>query len=142
MTYNQVVTAIETLLSSHKMIHEVRFASPTQWLNFDNVPTFPVASYVINSGSINSGRELVYNIQFWFLDKSGVDSEFETEVTSNQHAIAYDIIASLRQDTRFVITDQISWNAISEKFEDYLSGVELTINLSTIGAFGACDFPS
>jgi hypothetical protein len=142
MTYNQAVTEIETLLSSHKMIHEVRFASPTQWINFDSVPAFPVASYVINSGSINSGRELVYNIQFWFLDKSGVDGEFETEVTSNQHAIAYDIIASLRQDTRFVIDDQITWNAISEKFEDYLSGVELTINLSTIGAFGACDFPN
>lgn len=124
------------------MINEVRFASPTQWLNFDSVPEFPVASYVINSGSINTGRELVYNIQFWFLDKSGVDSEFETEVTSDQHAIAYDIIASLRQDNRFVISEQISWNAISEKFEDYLSGVELTINLSSVGKFGACDFPN
>jgi hypothetical protein len=143
MTYNQVVNKIRTLLESHPFLKDVRFATPAEWLNWDSVPNFPVASFSIDSGNFNLGREQIYSLKLWLLDKSGVDSEFETDVVSDMHGIANDIISNLRNGSSvFTIDDQISWNAVSEKFEDYLSGIEITINLSAIGEFGLCDFPT
>ena len=143
MTYNQVVTELNDLLSSHAMIKTVRFASPLEWLNWDNQPVFPLACYSINSGNLNSGREQVYSINLWFLDKSGKEGEFETEVTSDQHSICADIISKMRsQSNRYLIDDSISWNAISEKFEDFLSGVQCTVNLSVVSQFDACNMPT
>jgi hypothetical protein len=76
------------------------------------------------------------------LDKSGVEGEFETDVISDQHQIANDIIAQLRKDFTISIDTNITWNAISEKFEDYLSGVEFTITISTTDQYQLCSLPS
>jgi hypothetical protein len=142
MTYNQIVTEVETILTSHAMIKDVRFATPVEWLAWESEPVLPVALYYIDQGNFNIGRELTFSVQFWFLDKSGVEGEFETEVTSDQHQIAGDIINLMRQKISYSIDDQIVWNALSEKFEDYLSGVTLTFTISTTGEFGACDVPT
>jgi hypothetical protein len=142
MTYNQIVKEIQTLLETHKMINTVRFATPAEWLNWDNQPVFPLASFAINRGGLNAGREQTYLIEMWFLDKSGVESEFETDVVSDMHLVAADIISTLRkQSNPYTIDISISWDAVSEKFEDYLSGVYLTFNLSVVSAYDACSMP-
>jgi len=142
MTYKQLTTEITNLLQSHAMINTVRFATPVEWLNWDDQPVYPLASFAINSGGYNIGREQVFNIQMWFLDKSGVESEFETEVTSDMHSIAADIVSKLRNGYNpYTIDSQISWTAITEKFEDYLSGVRLTFNISLVSDFDACSIP-
>lgn len=142
MTYNQIVKTIETILQNHNQINEVRFASPTNWLNWDSVPVYPVASYTINDGQYNAGRELVYRINFWFLDKSGVDSEFETEVTSDMLQVAVDVLNELRlQYNSYGISTNVQWTALSEKFEDYLSGITYSVDLSIVNPFSACDSP-
>lgn len=124
------------------MIKEVRFASPTQWLNWDSVPNFPVASFVINRGQINIGRELVYTIEMWMLDKSGVDGEYETDVTSDMHSIACDIVQNLRQGFQpYRLSTSVSWDAVSEKFEDYLSGVKFSFDFSVVREYDSCDTP-
>ena len=51
------------------MIHTVKFATPIEWLNWDNQPVFPLASFAINRGGLNAGREQTYQIEMWFLDK-------------------------------------------------------------------------
>jgi hypothetical protein len=142
MTYNQVVNEIQTLLESHKMINTVKFAAPVEWLNWDNQPVFPLSYFAINRGGLNAGREQTYQIEMWFLDKSGVESEFETYVVSDMHSVAADIISTLRKGSNpYVIDPQISWDAVSEKFEDYLSGIFLTFNLSVVSAYDACSMP-
>jgi hypothetical protein len=141
MTYNQIITKITDLLTSNVIIKTTRFATPTEWIGYANMPQFPVALFNINNGQINAGRDLVYSIQFWFLDKSGVEGEFEQEVISDQHQLANDIVMALRQDRTITIDSNIRWDAISEKFEDYLSGVTLTFNIFTTGQFNNCDFP-
>lgn len=141
MTYNEIVNYLTSLLTSHAMINSVRFATPTEWLAWDEQPVLPVALFGINSGNINLGREITYQITIWYLDKSGVEGEFETDVISDQHQIAGDIIATIRQNRLLVIDDNITWNAVSEKFEDYLSGITMTFSISTKGEFNACDFP-
>jgi len=142
MTYNQIVSEVTTMLTSHSMIKDVRFATPVEWLAWESEPILPVALFYIDQGNMNIGRELTFNVQFWFLDKSGVEGEFETEVTSDQHQIAGDIINLMRQKIAYSIDDQIVWTALSEKFEDYLSGVTMTFTISTNGEWSACDVPT
>jgi hypothetical protein len=143
MTYNQVVTELQTILRNHAMIHEVKFVSPVEWLARDNQPTFPVACYTINNGGLNIGREQSYAVNLWLLDKSGVEAEFETEVTSDMHSILADIISKLRsQSQNYLIDDNVTWTALSDKYEDYLAGVTTTFNLSAVSAFDACNMPT
>lgn len=143
MTYKQLVTEITNLLESHAMIHTTKFASPIEWLNWDDQPVFPLASFAINSGSFNAGKQHSFDIQFWFIDKSGVEGEFETEVVNDMHQIAGDIISKLRNGANsYIIDDNIRYDVISEKFEDYLSGVQLTITLTSTSSFDGCDMPT
>jgi hypothetical protein len=143
MTYKQLATEITSLLESHAMIHTTKFATPIEWLNWDDQPVFPLASFSINSGSFNLGKQRQYDIQFWFIDKSGVEGEFETEVVNDMHQVAGDIISKLRNGANdFVIDDNIRFDVISEKFEDYLSGVQLTLSLTSTSAFDGCDMPT
>lgn len=141
MTYNQIKASLQSLLESHQMVKQAKFAAPKEWLFRDSQPEFPIACFAINTGSLNLGREQVYNVTFWFLDKSGMEAEFETEVISDQLQIAADIVSELRSNPVYVIPEAITYEAIADKFEDYLAGVTLTINISTISSYDACDAP-
>ena len=142
MTYNQVIKTIKTILDTHAMIKSVKSATPREWLFADSQPVFPVACYAVNSGSLNVGREQKYNLTLWFLDKSGMEREFEDDVTSDQLQICADIISKLRNGANnWVIDDNITYNLISDKFEDYLAGVEVSFDMTTFSDFDACDIP-
>jgi hypothetical protein len=142
MTYNQLITTIQSLLQSHAMIKTAKNVTPKEWLLRDDQPVYPIATFSVNSGSINKGREQIYNVQFFFLDKSGKEAEFETDVISDQMQTASDIISLMRGGRNtYTIDDNISFNAISDKYEDYLAGIELTINISTQNEFTGCNVP-
>jgi len=142
MTYNQLVTTLQSLLSSHAMIKTVKHTTPKEWLQRESQPIFPIATFNINNGSINVGAQQVYTVQFFFLDKSGLEAEYETDVISDQIQIASDIVNIMRIGSNaYFIDDNITFSAISDKYEDYLAGVELTINITTQSDFSACDAP-
>ena len=143
MTYNQVVEELRTRLQSHAMIKTVKNETPAEWLKKTEV-VFPVCCYSINSGTFNKGREQVYNVSFFFLDKSGVDREFEQDVISDQVGIAYDIVELIRGTKRaYTIDDNIDFVTISDgKYEDFLSGCSLTFNLTAQSEFDGCDVPT
>jgi hypothetical protein len=143
MTYNQVVKEINEILSNHPLIQEVQFNTPVAWINQNYVPNFPVASYIINSGQLNAGREQVYRIDIWLLDKAGNEAEFETEIISDMHSVAYDLLQLMRQQfNSYIISNSVGWSAVSEKFEDYLSGVKFSFDFSVVRDYGACDVPT
>jgi len=143
MTYNQLVKTIRTLLESQAQLKSVKNATPREWLFVETQPIFPIACFSINSGSLNVGREQVYNISLWFLDKAGMEAEFEPDVASDQLQIAADIISTMRKGSNnYTIDTNINYNFVLDKFEDYLSGVELTFNINTISDFDACDMPT
>lgn len=143
MTYNQVLKTIRTLLESHAQIKSVKNATPREWLFVSDQPIYPIACYAVNSGSLNVGKEQVYNITLWFLDKAGAEAEFEPDVASDQHQICADIISKLRNGANnWTIDDNISYNFILDKFEDFLSGVEITFNMTTFSQFDGCDMPT
>lgn len=143
MTYNQLVTTLQSLLESHAMIKTVKNATPQEWLFRETQPIFPVALFSINSSTLNKGLEQIYNIQFFFLDKSGAEMEFEQDVISDQLQICSDIVGLIRGTKRtYTIDDEITANAISDKYEDYLAGVEMTVNIYTQGEWDGCDVPT
>lgn len=124
------------------MIKTAKYATPKEWLLRDEQPVYPIACFSINSGSLNLGREQIYNVQFFFLDKSGKEAEYENDVISDQVQIASDILSLMRTGRNsYSIDENITFNAISDKYEDYLAGVELTINISTQNQFTGCDVP-
>jgi hypothetical protein len=124
------------------MIKTAKYATPKEWLLRDEQPVYPIACFSINSGSLNLGREQIYNVQFFFLDKSGQEAEYEEDVISDQVQIASDILSLMRTGrNNYSIDDNVTFNAISDKYEDYLAGVELTINISTQNQFTGCDVP-
>jgi len=144
MTYNQLISALQTLLESHAMIKTVKEATPAEWLNRGGVPDFPICCFEVIEGSYNVGREQVYNIQFFFLDKSGGEQiEIEAEVISDQWQTAQDIISLIRGTRRaFTIDENITIRPVRQKYEDYLSGVEFTTNITTQSDFDGCDVPT
>ena len=124
------------------MIKSVKNATPREWVFVNEQPVFPVSCFAINSGSLNVGREQVYSITLWFLDKAGMEAEFEADVASDQLQICSDIISKLRNGSNpWIIDDNITYNLILDKFEDYLSGVEVTFDLTTTSDYDACDMP-
>lgn len=143
MTRNEVITEITTILEANGMIESVIPNPPVNWLMWTEQPKFPNASFDIANGQYNSGRELVYTIEMWLLDKSGVDNEFEQSVSNNMHLIGADIINVLRQGfKKYSISSNVSWTKVEEKFEDYLTGVTFTFDLSVVNDFTACDVPN
>ena len=142
MTYNQLIKTITNLLQSHLMIKTVKNATPREWLMRDEQPKFPIAFFSVNNGSINKGSEQIYNVQFFFLDKSGQEAEFEMDVINDQINIGSDIINLIRTGRKnYSIQDAISFNSISDKYEDYLAGIEYTLNITTESEFSGCDVP-
>lgn len=142
MTYNQLIRTLQSLLGSHAMINTVKNITPREWLQRDSQPVFPIATYSVNTGSLNVGAQQVYTVQFFFLDKSGLEAEYETEIISDQIQIASDIVNIMRIGSNdYFIDDNITFSAVSDKYEDYLAGVELTINITTQSDFSACDAP-
>lgn len=142
MTYNQIIKTLKDLLATHAQIKSVKYATPKEWLFKNDEPVFPICCYSLNSGSFNVGREQVYNITLWFLDKAGMEAEFEADVASDQMQICADIISSLRNGVNpWTIDDNISYSLILDKFEDYLSGVQVSFNMTTVSDFDKCDIP-
>lgn len=125
------------------MIKTVKNRPPKEWLNKDDgAPEFPVCCYFINSGTFSKGREQDYSVQMFFLDKSGAEAEFEQDVISDQVGIAYDMVELIRGTRReYTIDDSINFNTISDKYEDYLAGVEISFTLTTQSDFDGCDVP-
>jgi hypothetical protein len=137
-----MLNEVQAILQSHKILKEVRYATPSDWLNWDSIPQTPVACYSIDTGQYMDSYQRSFTINFWFLDKSGVDAEFDKDVTSDMHQIGSDIVNAMYLKSKpYSIDMPILWTAISEKYEDYLSGVMFSINVTTNGDYSYCDFP-
>ncbi len=124
------------------MIETAKHTTPKEWLLRDEQPIYPIACFSVNSGTMNIGREQVFSVQFFFLDKSGKEAEFENDVISDQIQTGSDILSLMRTGRNsYSIDDNVSFNAISDKYEDYLAGIEYTINISTQNEFTGCNVP-
>jgi hypothetical protein len=70
-------------------------------------------------------------------------NEFADEVISDQIGIAYDVFEKLAlENSELLIDTPVQYNIINDKHEDYLAGVQMTINITTQSEFNACNFPT
>jgi hypothetical protein len=80
---------------------------------------------------------------FWFLDKSGQEYKYESDVVSDMLGVATDIINLLNVGNNpYIIDESITYNVATDQYEDYLAGVTFNINLKTFSTFTACDAPT
>lgn len=143
MTYNQLIATLQSLLESHAMIKTVKNLPPKEWLLKDEQVEYPLCCFSVSTGSFNKGREQIYNAQFFFLDKSGAEGEFEDDVISDQVGIGYDITELMRVESNpYSIDDEVPFNTLSDKYEDYLAGIEYSVNITTQSDFDGCDAPT
>lgn len=142
MTYQQITKKLLTLLQSHKLIREAREATPQEWIKENGEIEYTCGIFTINRGSLNVGREQVYTVTFFILDKISKEGKFEVQVVSECLQILADIISKLRNDITIDIEDNILYECIrGGKFEDYLAGVQTTFNITTYAEFDACNAP-
>lgn len=116
---------------------------PQEWLNRASNTLLPAAFYFVNSGKINKGHDNDYNIVFWILDKTGQEYKYESDVVSDMLGVANDIINILNvRNNPYIIDESITYNVVTDKYEDYLAGVTFNLNFKTFSTFTACDAPT
>ena len=143
MTLNQIIAEIKSILQLNAMIRTVKNVDVKDWLKKETNPELPVAVFNLLNGSVNLGRQQVFTFQFFFLDKSGQEHEFENDVISDQFQIAADFIEKLRGTQRtYYIDDNIAIGIIKDQYEDFLAGVTITINFNTTSDFDGCNYPT
>lgn len=141
MTYKKLKNEIQALLEDHAMIKQVRFSSPLEWLYKDQKPEFPLCCFTLDTGNFEAGY-INHDLKIWFLDQAGQEGEFDTEVISDQMGIAVDVYSWLKQShLREWITNTASYVVVSEKFDDYLSGIELSLTLKVFQNYDTCIIP-
>lgn len=142
MTYQKLTEELRLVLESHAQIRKVIFDTPQEWMFKGQKPDLPIACYRINSGSFEPGQK-IFNVDFWFLDKSGRDGEFDIEVSSDMTEVANDIVAMLKQShiRDWTVGENVQFSIINDSFEDYLSGCRLTVQIKTVNKYDACSIP-
>lgn len=143
MTYNQLITELASIAGSHAMIKSYRNARPQEWLLNNTAATFPCMLYWVTQGSFDKGNMTDYSVSIWLLDKSGQEYLYEAEVVSDMVGIGADVIGSMRDERKgYIIDDSVPYDIVSDKFEDYLSGIQMTFNVETYTGFTNCDIPT
>ena len=139
MTYNQLISAIQTVLESHPLIKGVKETTPQEWLMKESQPDFPVCCF--NLLSLTSEKAYQeWNVQFFFLDKSGAEGEFQRDVISDQNEIAQDILERLRNNGEgYTIEGSTEIVFIQDKYEDYLAGVSFIVKIQTTRTVSGCE---
>ncbi len=98
--------------------------------------------FMLENVQHNKGRERIYQITLWLLDKSGMEGKYDTEVVSDSIETMADIVNKLRLGSNtYTIDDSITFEPIMDKYEDYLSGVTCTFSLTVNSKFDFCDAP-
>lgn len=123
------------------MIKEVRFSSPLEWMYRNEKPEFPLCCFRLETGTLEAGYTL-YDFRIWFLDLSGREGQFDDDVISDQLETAKDIWSLLKQSqVREWLAENANFTLLTEKFEDYISGVELSLQIKVFNQYDTCDIP-
>ena len=123
------------------MIKEVRFSSPLEWMFANEQPEFPLCCFRLETGTLEAGYTL-YDLRIWFLDLSGREGQFDDDVISDQLETAKDIWSLLKQSqVREWLAENANFTLLTEKFEDYISGVELSLQIKVFNQYVTCDIP-
>lgn len=143
LSLNQIVEIIKTQAESHAQINTFYFGDP--WEFGASAPiTYPFCGAVLDS-STYADNILTTNIRLFVCDLVHKDENNETEVLSDSRQVLLDVF-SLIDDYLYdlsgvVLSENITINHFTERFDDEVSGVEATISFTQFYNKDTCQIP-
>lgn len=143
-TLNQHISLFQTFASNHKQIHSSGVGDLWELTESEEERVYPLMWIQID-GSTVSGNEIVDSYTIVFCDLVHPDESDENEVLSDQKLIGLDFLSYLKQSTDLVATMDIVKNSsvqfFTEKWEDTLSGVIITVQVKQPMTYDLCSVP-
>ena len=131
---NQLIQLFEDKKANHTILSNGTFYFGDPWeFAQSNEITYPFWGCTLNNSVIN-GNLATTNFQFFFCDLVHKDESNETDVLSELQIIAMDIYSQLKYDLEnyydSTVNDSAQLNDFTARFNDEVSGWELSFNIS------------
>ena len=149
---NQIIDIFKDIATRHQQVKSMGFGdlweigSAKLLYNIsgdENKVTYPLMWVTPQNTSVNKGDSVTtYKILFADLVKQGEDNE--NEVISDQDLIAHDVLALLTDHvytSHFILDNSATLEYITEKLDDQISGVILTLSMKRKNLRDRCSVP-
>lgn len=148
LTLNQVIDRIRTLALSHRQINSFYFGDVPEFEANGEIE-YPACFLEQQPGSIDRVEKLQkFNFRLYLVDlvpESTASEENETEVLSDMHSVAADVVAMLMysgyQDD-WLITDTSPVTPVTESLNDLVAGVYVDIEIGVDFLADRCQVPA
>jgi hypothetical protein len=140
-TLNQVVKGLNDIATAHQQINSFGFGDIWEMAT-SGVTNYPIM-WVDCTGATRERSTTTYNLSIYLMDLVQRGEGNETEVLSDMHRIAEDVIAEIRHpDWTWVLNfDSVTIDNFTESEPDMLSGVKFDISLSVVQPDDRCQIP-
>lgn len=143
ITYKNIIEQFKDITDRHKMVNSFN-SGDIYDVNFDDEKKAPVYPYVhlVPQPSQLSENEMLFTFNLIIMDL--VDGEFDNhyDIQSDTLQIGQDIIFEFKgQSQTEQVIDPIGFSFFTERFNDEVSGVNLTITLSVPQNINICENP-
>lgn len=131
---NQLIQLFEDKKANHTILSNGTFYFGDPWeFAQSNEITYPFWGCTLNNATIN-GNLSTTNFQMFFCDLVHKDESNETDVLSELQLIAMDIYSQLKYDLEnyydATVNDSAQLNDFTARFNDEVSGWELSLNIN------------
>jgi len=142
MTLVQIINIIKSLAESHQMIRTFGEGDIYDYVDNGGEINYPVC-WVVQQTHSYSSNVLTYSLQLIFADLLTEDKSNRLQAQSDQLQVAIDIISKLKLDTtyEFSILNNINVETFQERFNDFATGVSMTINIVDPYPLNYCVYP-
>lgn len=143
-TFNDITNTIKDLCKSHKMVHSFNLGETLKDIDFDDENTSPEYPFIYLQPISTTLNEGSMTTTYTMLVMNLVDAEQGNynQVQSDMLNIGMDIIYTLMiQYNDFEIGLPINVNYFTERFNNEISGVNITFNIESPIDINTCLLP-
>jgi hypothetical protein len=145
LSLNQLVQLFEDKKNNHAQLSSGTFYFGDPWeFGNNSTITYPFMGVVLNNSNLN-GVTLTTSFQIFFCDLVNKDESNEDNVLSNLQQVALDIYSQIKYDLENYYDSQINGSAtlndFTERFDDEVSGWEVTLNVEQFYDHSTCNLP-
>jgi competence CoiA-like predicted nuclease len=143
MTLIQLIDQLKTLAQSHPMIRTFGEGDIYDYVDNGGEINYPVL-WVVQQNHTLSKNSITYQLQLIYADLLLEDKSNRLQSQSDQLQVAMDILSKLKLDNTytFSISDNVSIETFQERFNDFATGVSMTISFVNPYPFNYCTFPT
>jgi len=148
-TFKSVVDQFKAVCEAHKQLNSFTFGDIFE-VDLSNTMDFAKAHLIEQPATINN-RDFVFTFDLLIMDLVAADGSNETDVLNDTFLILSDVYREFKNglgkanpliDSRdYVISDSISCEPFTDRFENLLSGWKATISVTVPSHNNACNSP-